>query len=93
MEKTNFNKYIITDLLHEKNGYDGVVCTDWLVTANEGSKPGIFKGETWGVEEYGEDFVESPYVYIDGGGYDMDDREQEGNGYMPITLQYNPYTA
>lgn len=35
MEKANFNKYIITDLLHEKNGYDGVVCTDWLVTANE----------------------------------------------------------
>lgn len=247
----NFNKYIITDLLREKYAYDGVVCTDWLVTANEGSKPGIFKGKPWGVEdktvaerhyialmagvdqfggnweiaplleaykmgveEYGEDFmrkrmeqsavrllrnifriglfenpylnpqnservvgnpdfmkagyeaqlksivmlknkhnvlpikekktvyipkiytpsihnwyyhwseatldypiniklvekyyhvtddpdkadlaivfVESPHVHIDGGGYDMDDREQGGNGYMPITLQYSPYTA
>lgn len=247
----NFNKYIITDLLREEYGYDGVVCTDWLVTANEGNKPGVFGGKPWGVEdktvaerhyialmagvdqfggnmeiaplleaykmgvqEYGEEFmrkrmeqsavrllrnifrvglfenpylnpenserivgnpdfmkvgyeaqlksivmlknknnvlpikekktvyipkiytpsvhdwyghwseetldypidlklvskyynvtanpdkadfaivfVESPHVHIDGGGYEPDDREQGGNGYMPITLQYKPYTA
>lgn len=247
----NFNKYIITDLLREKYGYDGVVCTDWLVTMDEPQKPGLFKGKPWGVEnktvverhymalmagvdqfggnmeaaplleayrmgvkEHGEKFmrkrmeqsavrllrnifrvglfenpyldpvksehivgnpgfmkigydaqlrsivmlknrksvlplkekktvyvpkrytpsmhdwyyhwteekleypinmelvkkyynvtedpemadfamvfVESPHVNIDGGGYDMDDREQGGNGYTPITLQYTPYTA
>ena len=36
-----FSKYIITDLLRDKYGYDGVVCTDWLITADEGAKPDI----------------------------------------------------
>lgn len=45
-----FNKYIITDLLREKFGYDGVLCTDWLITANEGNTPDEFKGKPWGVE-------------------------------------------
>lgn len=46
----NFSKYIITDLLREKQGYDGVVCTDWLVTKDEGKRPGDFDGKPWGVE-------------------------------------------
>ncbi|MBD0331448.1 MAG: glycoside hydrolase family 3 protein, partial [Chitinophagaceae bacterium] len=29
----SFSKYIITDLLRNKYGYEGVVCTDWLITA------------------------------------------------------------
>ena len=45
-----FSKYIITDLLKEKYGYDGVVCTDWLITANEGATPGDFAGKPWGTE-------------------------------------------
>ncbi|OYU54957.1 MAG: beta-glucosidase [Chitinophagaceae bacterium BSSC1] len=45
-----FSKYIITDLLRNKYGYDGVVCTDWLITANEGDKPDVFSGKSWGVE-------------------------------------------
>ena len=45
-----FSKYIITDLLRDKYGYDGVVCTDWLVTAEEGKTPNIFAGKPWGVE-------------------------------------------
>lgn len=45
-----FSKYIITDLLREKYGYDGVVCTDWLITGNEGETPDTFKGKPWGVE-------------------------------------------
>ena len=47
----NFSKYIITDLLRQKYGYDGVVCTDWLVTADEGKTPDIFAGKSWGVEK------------------------------------------
>ena len=31
----NYNKYIITDLLKAKYKYDGVVCTDQLVTGDE----------------------------------------------------------
>lgn len=46
----NFSKYIITDLLREKYGYDGVVCTDWMVTTNEGETPNTFNGKPWGVE-------------------------------------------
>ncbi|MFV8342412.1 glycoside hydrolase family 3 N-terminal domain-containing protein [Flavobacterium sp. XS2P39] len=45
-----FSKYIITDLLRDKYGYDGVVCTDWLITANEGPTPDVFAGKSWGVE-------------------------------------------
>lgn len=45
-----FSKYIITDLLRKKYGYEGVVCTDWLITANEGEKPDVFSGKSWGVE-------------------------------------------
>jgi beta-glucosidase len=45
-----FSKYIITDLLRGKYHYDGVVCTDWLITANEGATPGDFAGKPWGVE-------------------------------------------
>lgn len=46
-----FSKYIITDLLREKYNYDGVVCTDWSITKNEGSTPDQFMGKPWGVEE------------------------------------------
>lgn len=45
-----FSKYIITDLLRQKYGYDGVVCTDWRITADEGKTPDIFSGKSWGVE-------------------------------------------
>lgn len=45
-----FSKYIITDLLRDKYGYDGVVCTDWLVTGDEGKTPNLFAGKPWGAE-------------------------------------------
>lgn len=46
----SFSKYIITDLLRKKYGYDGVVCTDWVITADEGKTPDVFAGKSWGVE-------------------------------------------
>jgi beta-glucosidase len=44
-----FSKYIINDLLRGKYGYDGVLCTDWMITADA---PNIyeFRGKCWGVE-------------------------------------------
>ncbi|NTD95621.1 glycoside hydrolase family 3 protein [Agrobacterium tumefaciens] len=45
-----YSKYIITDLLRDKYGYDGVVCTDWLVTGDEGKTPNLFAGKPWGAE-------------------------------------------
>ncbi|WP_314591640.1 glycoside hydrolase family 3 N-terminal domain-containing protein [Paenibacillus terrigena] len=48
----SYSKYLVTDLLREKYGYDGVVCTDWLITADEsGSKDSFLTGKPWGVEE------------------------------------------
>ena len=46
-----FSKFIITDLLRKKYAYDGVVCTDWRITADEGKTPEIFAGKSWGVEK------------------------------------------
>src|SRR5204862_6331626 len=45
-----FNKDVVTGLLREKYGFDGVVCTDWgLLTSSEiGGK--VFEARAWGVE-------------------------------------------
>lgn len=57
-----FSKYIVTDLLREKYGYDGVVCTDWLITGDEGKTPDEFAGKPWGVEELS--IAERHYIAI-----------------------------
>lgn len=44
-----FNRDIITRQLREEAGYDGVVCTDWLITHDE-VHPGTHSGKPWGVE-------------------------------------------
>ena len=44
-----FSKYIITDLLRKKYGYDGVVCSDWGITGDVQSVD-MFRGKSWGVE-------------------------------------------
>ncbi len=46
-----YSKYLVTDLLRNKYSYDGVVCTDWLVTADEGKTPDVFAGKSWGAEK------------------------------------------
>ncbi|CAH8711963.1 glycoside hydrolase family 3 protein [Paenibacillus thiaminolyticus] len=48
----SYNTYLIRDLLRGQYGYDGVVCTDWLITADEsGGKDSFLSGKPWGVEE------------------------------------------
>ncbi|MCW5965515.1 MAG: glycoside hydrolase family 3 C-terminal domain-containing protein [Bryobacterales bacterium] len=44
-----YSKFIITDLLREKYGYPGVVCTDWGVT-REHTAVDRFGATPWGVE-------------------------------------------
>tara|TARA_R110000796_G_scaffold37722_4_gene95400 strand:- start:311441 stop:313801 length:2361 start_codon:yes stop_codon:yes gene_type:complete len=44
-----FNKYLITDVLRGTYGYDGVVCTDWLITGDVAAVD-LFQGKSWGVE-------------------------------------------
>ncbi len=47
----SYNKYIIHDLLRTKYKYDGVVCTDWLITADETAVDVFLSGKSWGVEK------------------------------------------
>ena len=44
-----FSSYIVTDLLREKYGYDGVVCTDWGIT-HDCFRIEESDGKCWGVE-------------------------------------------
>lgn len=49
-----FNKAIITGLLREKYGYDGVVCTDWGVLTDHQLPNTIWPARAWGVEHLSE---------------------------------------
>lgn len=45
-----FNKSIITGLLREKYGFDGVVCTDWGLITDAHLPDGVWAARAWGVE-------------------------------------------
>lgn len=45
----NYSLYIITELLRKQQGYDGVVCTDWVVTGDYAAVDKHW-GKPWGVE-------------------------------------------
>lgn len=45
----SFSKYIVTDLLRNKYKFDGIACTDWMVTADNKAID-TFDGKCWGVE-------------------------------------------
>ncbi len=45
-----YNAYLINDLLRGTYGYDGVICTDWLVTGDETAIDVFLTGKPWGVE-------------------------------------------
>ncbi len=46
----SYNKYIINDLLRTQYNYDGVACTDWLITGDETAVDVFITGKPWGVE-------------------------------------------
>lgn len=47
-----FNREIITGLLRERFGFDGVICTDWGLVTDELMPDGsLFEARPWGVEE------------------------------------------
>jgi beta-glucosidase len=46
----SFSRYIINDLLRSEYKYDGVVCTDWMITADI-TAIDKFEGKCWGVEK------------------------------------------
>lgn len=47
----SYSSYIITDLLRNTYGYDGVVCTDWAITKDCVKMDSFVGGKSWGVEE------------------------------------------
>lgn len=49
MVGNSYSEYIINDLLRGKYNYDGVVCTDWMITADN-SAVEAFDGKCWGME-------------------------------------------
>ena len=46
----SYSHYLINDLLREKYGYDGVVCTDWGITGDQGPDVDEFGNRCFGVE-------------------------------------------
>lgn len=46
----SYSKYIIGDLLRDTYGYDGVVCTDWMITKDCERMDSFVGGKSWGVE-------------------------------------------
>ncbi len=60
----SYNKYLITDLLRGKYGYDGVVCTDWGIT-RDAATVYEFQGKPWGVEDLS--VAERHYKIIEAG--------------------------
>ncbi|MEB8328898.1 glycoside hydrolase family 3 C-terminal domain-containing protein [Flavobacteriaceae bacterium KMM 6897] len=77
-----FNKYLITDLLRGKYGYEGVVCTDWGITRDVDAID-LFQGKSWGVETM--TVAERHYKAIDAG---VD--QFGGNNEMgPVIEAYN----
>lgn len=60
----SYNKFLITDLLRGKYGYDGVVCTDWMITKDT-KNVFVFQGKCWGVEKLTE--AERHYKAIEAG--------------------------
>ncbi|NLC55070.1 MAG: glycoside hydrolase family 3 protein [Erysipelothrix sp.] len=49
-----YSKYLIKDLLRGNYKYDGVVCTDWLITQDNQDFASFLSGKSWGVEDLSE---------------------------------------
>lgn len=47
----SYSKFIIQDQLRDLVGYDGVVCTDWMITGDDGAIGSFMIGKCWGVED------------------------------------------
>jgi beta-glucosidase len=49
-----YNRDVVTGLLRERYGFDGVVCTDWALVSDTPMPDGsIWAAKSWGVEELG----------------------------------------
>ena len=51
----SFNKSVITGLLREELGFDGIICTDWGLVTGHPDAGDIGRAKAWGVEHLDED--------------------------------------
>ncbi|MBU3136366.1 glycoside hydrolase family 3 protein [Clostridium gasigenes] len=79
----SYNKFIITDLLRNKYNYEGVVCTDWMITKDAPTIDSFLVGKCWGVETMGE--AERHYKILMAGV----DQFGGNNEIQPILDAYN----
>lgn len=47
---SSYSKVLITDMLRKKYKFDGIVCTDWMITSDNADVPS-FDGKDWGVSK------------------------------------------
>ena len=77
-----YSKYFIQELLRGTYGYEGVVCTDWMITGDVTSVD-VFQGKPWGVEELS--IAERHYKVIMAGVDQFGGNNQAG----PVIEAYN----
>lgn len=79
----SYSEYLIKDLLRVKYGYDGIVCTDWGITADADKNIDSFGSRCFGVEDLSE--AERHLLAIENG------VDQFGGNYnmKPIIEAYN----
>ena len=58
----SYNTYLIKDLLREKYGYDGVICTDWGIVEDPAPEMDAFGSRCYGVEHL--DIIERHLLII-----------------------------
>jgi len=82
----NYSRYIISELLRGREHFDGVVCTDWVVT---GDYPAVDRhyGKPWGVEHLTE--AERHYRVLLAGG----DQFGGNQKIAPILEAYKMWAA
>ncbi len=80
----SYSKYIINDLLRGKYSFNGVVCTDWGITRDEGTGSSFAGGKPWGVED-GYTVAERHYKILMAGV----DQFGGNNDLVPVVEAYN----
>ncbi len=79
----SYSKYVIGDLLRDKYGYDGIVCTDWGITQDPDPEVDSFGSRCYGLEELTE--AERHLLILENGV----DQFGGNNDIKPILEAYN----